>query len=397
MKNHWIEFFNGIITVKVRGLGIERFINQLTRNQIHIWHVKKHGDDGITFRMKLNDIKKLRIAARKSDCKIEFLKRTGLPFIFKRMLKNSGFIFGAIAFFFIVLVLSNMVWGIEIKGADPATEHKIRKELNSMGVKKGMLQFFLDNPEGIQRKLTDNINIITWVGVELKGTTYHLQVVEKTEQKQPEFLSPRNLVAKKKAIIVDMFVEDGKAKVNIHDHVKPGQLLVSGIVGEGERTKIVPAKGEVYGEVWYKTDVTQPLKNTLQVFNGNEQRKYFIKFGDFPIQIWGFGKIDFREFEIESDERKIRFLKWELPISYLHQTIREREEVTRVYSRSEAIEVAKLKARNDIKKHLGENDKIKGEKVLHKSIENGKVKISIHFQVIENIAVEQPIIQGDME
>ncbi len=397
MKNQWLEFFSGIITVKAKGKGKERLINQLTQNQIFIWHVKKHGDDALTFRIKLNDVKKLRAAARKRDCKIEFLKRTGLPFLFKRFLKNSGFILGSLLFLITVLLLSNMVWGIEVKGADPATEHKIRKELNTIGVKKGKLQFFLDNPEAIQRKLTDNINVITWVGVELKGTTYHLQVVEKTDQKQPELLSPRHLIAKKKAVIVDMFIEDGQAQVNIHDHVKPGQLLVSGIVGEGERRKIVPAKGEVYGETWYKTDVIQKLKNTMQVFNGNEKRKYYIKFWNLPIQIWGFGKIEYKEFETESNEKKLRFLKWELPISYLDETIREREEVTRIYSQSEAIEAAKLKARNDIKKLLGENDKIKGEKVLHKSIENGKVKLSIHFQVIENIAEEQPIIQGDTE
>lgn len=397
MKNQWVEIFSGIVTVKVRGKGIERFINMLIRDQIHIWYVKKHGADAVTFKMKLSDIKKLRPIARKSSCKIEFLKRTGLPFLLKRLLKNSGFVAGAILFLAVILLLSNMVWGIEVTGADPATEHKIRKELNAIGVKKGKLQFFLDNPEAIQRKLTDNINAITWVGVELKGTTYHFQVVEKTEQEQPEYLSPRHLVAKKKAVIVDMFVEDGKPQVSVHDHVKPGQLLVSGVIGEGERTKNVPAKGEIYGETWYETTVILPLKSTFQVFNGNEKNRHYLKFGNLPIRIWGFEKIEYQEYEADTDEKNFRFLKWELPISYVKQTLREREEVTRVYSNSEAFDVAKLMARNDIKSRLSENDKIKGEKVLHKSVDNGKVKISIHFQIIENIAIGQPIIQGDTE
>ncbi|MFO1443416.1 sporulation protein YqfD [Bacillus sp. Bva_UNVM-123] len=397
MKNQWIEFFGGFVTVKTKGKGIERFINQLTRNKIHIWQVKQHGIDAVTFKMKLGDIKKLRAIVRKSECKIEFLKRTGFPFLVKRLLKNSGFVMGAIVFFIVILFLSNMVWGIEIKGADPATEYKIRKELHEIGVKKGKLQFFLDNPEAIQRKLTDNINVITWVGVELKGTTYHLQVVEKTEPEQPEYFSPRHLVAKKKAIIVDIFVEEGKPAVNVNDHVKPGQLLVSGFIGEGERTRTVPARGVVYGETWYKTDVTQPLKTTFQVFNGNEKRKYYLKFGNFPIQIWGFGKNEYKEYETEEDEKQIYLLKWKLPISFVNQTIREKEQVTRVYSQSEALEMAKIMARNDIKSRLSENDKIKGEKILHKSVDNGKVKLSIHFQIIENIAVGQPIIQGDTE
>jgi len=32
---------------------------------------------------------------------------------------------------------------------------------------------------------------------------------------------------------------------------------------------------------------------------------------------------------------------------------------------------------------------------LQQEVDNGKVKLSINFQVIENIAEERPIIQGD--
>ncbi|MBY0122333.1 sporulation protein YqfD [Bacillus sp. S/N-304-OC-R1] len=398
MKNLWVEFFGGIVTVKTKGKGIERFINTLTRSGIHVWQVKRHGIEAVTFKMKLKDVKQLRTLVRNSDCRIEFLQRTGLPFVYKRMLKNIGFVIGAPLFLIVILILSNMVWGIEIKGADPATEYKIRKELDEIGVKRGKLQFFLDNVEAIQRKLTDNVKEITWVGVELKGTTYHFQVVEKTEPEKPEYLTPRNLVAKKKAVIVDMFVEEGQPKVSVNDHVKPGQLLVSGIIGEdGQKTKTVPAKGEIFGETWYKTDATVSLKSTFQVFNGNEKQKHFLRIGSLSLPIWGFGKVEFKESETEIYEKKIRFLKWELPISYIHQTTREREQVTRIYSNEEAFEAAKIMARNDIKNRLSENAKIKGEKVLHKSVENGKVTISIHFQIIENIAEAQPIIQGDTE
>ena len=41
--------------------------------------------------------------------------------------------------------------------------------------------------------------------------------------------------------------------------------------------------------------------------------------------------------------------------------------------------------------------KLVGENVLHQSVDNGKVTISIHFQVIENIATGEAIIQGESE
>ncbi|MEX3710954.1 sporulation protein YqfD [Cytobacillus horneckiae] len=397
MKNQWLEFYKGIVKVRTSGRGIERFINMLTRDGISVWNVKSHGTHALTFEMKLEDAKKLRIYARKSECKIEFIKRKGLPFMQKRMLKNSGFLIGAIGFILVIFVLSNMVWGIEIKGANPATEYKMMKQLKEIGVKKGKLQFFIDTPEGIQRHLTNSIEEITWVGVELKGTTYHLQVVEKNEPEKPEYVSPQNLVAKKKGTIVGMFVEEGLPVVKINDFVKPGDLLVSGEMGNDVKVETVAAKGEVFAETWYKSDVSYPLKKTSQVYTGNEKIKHSLNFDLFRLPIWGFGKIGFEQYEVEENEKKFKFLKWELPISYVEKTYRESEQMTKVYDHKEAIEEAKKLARNKIKNDLGENVEIKGENVLHQAVDNGKVTLSIHFQIIENIAEGQPIIQGDTE
>ncbi|MGG0716444.1 sporulation protein YqfD [Robertmurraya massiliosenegalensis] len=397
MRNHWIYFYWGIVTIKVTGNGLERFLNRLTTNGILIWDVKKHGYEAMTFKMSLKDIKKLKSVVKNSGCKVTFLKRTGLPFLIRRLYKNSGFMTGALIFFVVLFILSNMIWGIEIKGADPATEHKIKKELDNIGVKKGKLQFFVEEPEGIQRAVMNAIEEVTWVGVELLGTTYHLQVVEKNMPEEPEKLGPQNLVATKKAVIVDMFVEEGQPKVDIHDYVKPGQLLVSGQIGKEGKTKSVSAKGEVLGETWYKSEVILPLESNLQVFNGNEKRKYSLQIADFSIPIWGFKDHNYKTFEKETKENKFRFLKWELPITYVQDTYRESERVKKLYKNDEAIEVAKEMARADIKNELPEDATIKGEKVLRQTIQNGKVYLIMHFQVIENIAKSYPIIQGESE
>lgn len=391
MKNQWIEFLYGRVTVKVSGRGIERFLNVLTRNGLHIWNVKRHGTDTITFKMRLKDAKNIRHFARKSECSISFLQRSGVPFLVKRLLKNSGFLAGAAVFFLLILFLSNVIWGIDIKGAKPATEYQIRKELDKMGVKIGKVQFFVDNVEAIQKKLTNNIADLTWVGVELRGTTYHFQVVEKNEPKKPELLSPRNLVAKKKATIVRMNIHVGQMVVDKNDQVQPGQLLVSGEIGQEGQTQLVPAEGEVWGETWYTSHVELPLKTNFNVFNGKEEQKYYIEMGKFDIPIWGFGKSKFKESETEKIVHKIHFLKWDLPISYVNKTIREREEITRSYTNKEAEQIALEMAKKEIKTHLDEDAIIKDEKILHKAIKNGKVMLDIHFKIIENIAVGQPI------
>jgi similar to stage IV sporulation protein len=397
MKNQWVEFLFGRVTVKVSGKGIERFLNVLTRNGLHIWNVKRHGTETITFTMRLQDAMKIRYFARKRECTISFLQRSGMPFLFKRLLKNSGFIAGGAIFILLILLLSNVVWGIEVKGAKPATEYQIRKELDKMGVKIGKVQFFVENVEGIQRNLTNNISNLTWVGVELKGTTYHLQVVEKKEPEKPEQLAPQNLVAKKKAIIANMYIENGQKLVDVNDHVQPGQILVSGVIGNEGQTQLIAAKGEVWGETWYKSNVELPLETNFKVFTGQEKQKHSLIFGDFEIPIWGFGKLEFTEYETERNVRKIHFLKWDLPISFGNETLREREEITRTYTQKQAEEHALELAKKEIKSSLDEDAIIKDQKILHKEIKNGKVILDIHFKVIENIAVGNPIPEETTE
>lgn len=397
MRNKWFHFFEGIVTVKLTGKGQERVINILTRQNIPIWDIKRHGHETITFKIQFKNALKLRHYLRGTPCKMEFLKRTGLPFFIKKMLNFQGFIMGALLFFVTIFLLSNMVWGVEIDGASPEIEHKIRKELNEMGVQRGKFLFLLDNPEGIQRKLTSSIEDLTWVGVKLQGTKYYLQVVERNIPKVEKTSNPQNLVATKKAIIVDMFVEEGQPMVDIYDHVKPGQILVSGEIGREGEKKLVAAKGEVWGETWYKTDVVLPLKSTFQVMTGKEMGKHYIIIGQKKLPIWGFWQELYDNYETERVEKKFRFYKWELPITYLREIIRESNKEERIYSEDEGVEMAKEMARIDMKNQLPEDAKIKGENILHQSIENGKVYLSIHFQVIENIAKSYPIIQGELE
>jgi similar to stage IV sporulation protein len=395
MKNQWTNYYTGYVKVKAYGRGTERLINMLTRRGLHIWDVKRVGSESLIFHMDLRDLSKLRQIIRKSDCKVKFMQGKGAPFLIKRVMKNSGFLAGMIAFLLCIFILSNMVWGIKVEDAKPATEHAIRKELDKMGVKIGKVQFFVDDVDTIQRKLSDRIGALTWVGVELKGTTYHFRVVEKRQPKEVEKTSSQNLVASKKAIITDMFVQKGQSKVKINDYVIKGQLLVSGMIGKEEKPEIVSAQGVIKGKTWYKAQVEVPLKTKFSVYNGNEMSKHFLKMGSFSLPVWGFKDPGYKKQVKETTVRPVHFLQWDLPVSYKVVTLRSKDDIVRSYTKKEAIQEAKKMARADLRKQLEEEDQITEEKILHESIENGKVKLSIHYQVIEDIAVGQPIIQGD--
>ncbi|MDQ0231596.1 sporulation protein YqfD [Metabacillus malikii] len=395
MRNQWTSFILGNVKVSIDGRGTERFINDCVREGIEVWKVSRGKQDNLTFYIKNRDIHALRTVVRKNECRCKFERRLGFPFIIKRTARNSGFAVGLLAFLIVIFALSNMVWGVKVEGASPETEHLIKKELSRIGVKTGKFQFFIDNPDKIQKSLTDNIQQITWVGVELTGTTYHLKVVEKNEPEEAELVSPRHIIAEKEATIAKMFVEQGQPMTTLHEHVKKGQILVSGLIGKEDDQKQVAAKAEIFGETWYKSTITIPLKTTFKVLTGEDKVNHSLKVGSIKLPIWGLKKPEFTEFEVEKDTRNLKFLNFTLPLAYEKETYFQKEEVTRDYTLKQAKEAALDRGRKQIEHKLDEEEKVIGEKVLHETNENGKVKLTVLYQVLENIVKTTPIVQGD--
>lgn len=391
MKNLWLGKVAGHITVKIEGKGLERLINKLIREKVRIWNVKRHNEELITFQMFIKDVTYLREAVHYHRVKVRFIKKAGLPFYIKRMKKNTGFFIGAVIAMAMILILSNMIWDIQIKGASPEVEYKINNQLKQLGVKKGNLQFLIDDPLTLQRKLSRMNEDITWIGVELKGTTYHFQVVEKEQPEEQEKQGPQHIIAKKEAVIVDYFVEKGQPVISVHDFVKPGQLLVSGIIGKEDEPEYVSAKGEILGKTWYDTKVEVQLQNEFELLTGKEMKKTGIKIGDYSIPIWGLKKEQYKKVQIESDETYLKFFKWSLPIAFVKTTIREVETHEKTYTEKEAEKLALSIAKKDLVKSIPKDAQIVGEKVLHQKVENGKLKLLISYDVVENIAKAVPI------
>ncbi len=395
MKNQWTNTITGYIKVKIEGQGTERFINRMLKENIQVWNAKNMGTETVVFYIKLSDVPNLRKAVRNSGCKVSFLERRGGPFFALKLKKYSGLVVGVMMFFMIIFILSNMIWGIKIEGASPAIEHQISKELDEMNIKVGKLQFAIGDMEDIQKELSERVPSITWIGVQLEGTTFHFQVVEKKQPKKNSADLYVNLISAKKATIVQTMVERGQGLVEKHQVVNKGQILVSGFVGREDNQKFVGAKGKVMAETWYKTTVEVPLETNLYVFNGDAKSKYSLSLGNFDMPIWGFGEHNFKEYEVEEDQKTFKFLKWELPVAYHKKIYRSKEKVTRVYTKSEAEKQALKMGKKDVLKIAPDEATIMNEKILKNQLGNGKVKMTIHYQVLENIAIGQPMIQGD--
>ena len=145
------------------------------------------------------------------------------------------------------------------------------------------------------------------------------------------------------------------------------------------------------GEVWYESEVTVPLKQNQPVLTGDNYTEKYLSIGNVNVKVSGFFHKPFSHAIKSENSTSLSWTKDFLSLGMKTVTYREDAMHESVINEQDAISLGKKFARDNLQKSLDASARIKEEKVLHQSLENGKVYIKIHFVVIENIAVEQAI------
>nr|WP_026681183.1 sporulation protein YqfD [Priestia megaterium] len=406
MKHIQESVVTGYVTISVIGKRPELFFQQCTSSGIRVWNVRKTESDVCEGNIKLSDIKQVKQLRSRTVYKIRFTNRKGYPFFIRRFLRKKELLLGFICSVLLILFLSNILWEVKITGVPKDIEEKISKQLEQYGIHAGTWIFSLDSPKEIQQQLLDDVPELLWVGINQKGTTFFLEGVEKVVVKEEENPGPRNLVASKKGIIKKMYVSSGVPKVQVNDYVHPGDILVSGKMSdksteeddakkEEKKVDYVAADGEITATTWYEVKVTVPLNASSEQLTGNKEKKFYLGFGNFQLPIWGFKTPEYTYDQREITENPIRFLKWELPVKMIETLISEKTYKKDERTKNQAIKTGIKQAKEELRLQLGPEAQILSEKVLHESVERGKVKLNLYMSVEENIVETQPLRQGD--
>ncbi|MFD2369709.1 sporulation protein YqfD [Brevibacillus sp. GCM10020057] len=392
MRNGLKEWVDGHVTITVRGKRFERLLNMAIRNGFRIWNIRRVGEELTRCDILIRDYVRLRPLLRETGCRSHVEGRGGLPFWLIRLRKRAGLVIGAFLFFLGLYMLSSFVWTVEVSGTRHMDPQKVLQAAEKVGIKEGAWKVKLKEPLVMQKELMGLLPEVTWVGVEIQGTKVRLQVVEKDAPVKPLPTSPRHLVAKKRAVISTILPEVGRSQVAVNQLVEKGQVLISGIIGNETRQQAVSARGKVRGEVWYVSDVSVPLTQTMYRLTGEKQERQYLLVGPYAVQVWPWSKQTFAHAEQTESRFVPSYAGFISPLGWKTVHASETEPVQYRLSVQEATELAKRFAREDILRKAGKDATISDEKVLHSTTENGKVYLSIHFSVIEDIAVEQPIV-----
>ncbi|KIL44448.1 sporulation protein YqfD [Jeotgalibacillus soli] len=387
----------GTVLVTVKGDAHAIVIRRLHEAGVPLRQIKVIQANKIEFLVTIQSLSAVRKAAYRSGCRIDLKQSGGLVFFAKKMFTIRSFLLWMLIAVGIVIVLSQFLWSIELAGATPEIQQEVKEALKEQGIRSGRLQRSLPKENDVASALYKHVDKLSWMGMEWKGTTLIIRLKEKQGMLFEENNQPSHIVAAKTGTIQSMLIEAGQPIEKVNSVVKKGQIIVSGLVGREEDQKAVASKGVVLAETWYEVNVAMPLTLTREELTGEETTRMYLHFQDWRSPPLHIKPVPYKRSIEEVTEHDFKLFGKELPFRRSNVHYLEVERKKESIDRKQAINIALKVARKEVLSLIGGIGHIQNEKILHEQIENGKVKLTIYFQTIEDIAEVKPFTEETRE
>lgn len=369
------------VKIKITGKNPNYFLNELIKRNINIYDLSKTYKELIVIISYEDYLKLLEI---KTTYKIKIIKRFGIIRIKELIKRYLSYIIFFIIGIIINIILSNIIFNIEVIHPKKEIINLLENDLKELGIKKYSFKKY--NLKKIKEKiLLKEKDKIEWLEIENIGTKYIIRVEERKLNKEEKECSPRNIVSKKEAIILEIKSSSGEIVKKINDYVSPNEVIISGLIHNKEDiVSIRCAEGIVYGETWYKVKLSIPKEYIIEELTNKNRFGINIKLFNKNIDINNKYK-SFKRNNITTLHSNI------IPININFTKYLETKIIKRIYTINNVDDIALKLAEKEINKKLRKDEEVLSKKVLKKSINNSKIEIEVFLKVKEDITNYQDI------
>ncbi len=367
------------ISLNIKGKNINRFIKKLRTKRIEILSLKYKNPneaDIIIYKKDYETVLKI-----KSIYDVTELDVFGLIKIKRKIKISKHLIILTIIAFAIFLFFTHVIFDVEVIHSNKDIRNLLLNELKAEGIKKLSFKKSYNEISKIKEKILNKYpDKIEWLEIEENGTKYTVRVEERTIVKEDENNTPRNIVAGKDGVLKKVIAEKGDIVKDMNDYVKKGDMIINGELIFNEKvTGKVKAEGKAYAEVWYVTKTEYPFATYTETETGKTKEVYAIKFLNHTFE---FTLHKFKTKKIEEEDIVKHPL---IPLKLVKQKQKETKVTDQILTVEEAINKAKEKAENDIKKNLSKDEYIIRSKYLKSTVKESIVEVEMFFAVYEDI------------
>ena len=374
--------------IKIMCRNPKQFLKELINKKIDLYDIEINKKSLIVI-INESDLPKIdKIKYIHKTSVVGYYGKKKIIYFFK---KNNLFIISIIMGILINILLSNLIFSIEIETSNQKLKRIIEKDLKDNNIEKYHLKLTNKKKRLTKDKiLSKEHNIIEWLEIVEQGTKYIIKVQERKTNLEEEKCYPRNIVAKKTATIRKISSSAGEIVKKENDFVEKNEVLISGLIYNKE--KIVSKRcaiGKIYGEVWYNVQVQ---------INENERKETLTNKSNYGVALNIFNKEFYfnNKYKIFQKKQYNIISSRIIPINISIVKYEEMKIINKKNNIQDIDEYAMKIATEKINNKLS-NPKIINKKVLKKQLENSKIIVDIFFAVEEDITSYQDIREVDIE
>ena len=286
------NYLRGAVRFRCQSLAPERVLNLCAVHEIPFWDVKWETPEQFTLYTTREGALRLEEAAAECGAVLRRLEERGAPAALGRM-RRRYVLWCALGLLLALYGYGSLfIWDFQVTGNDTVPTEKILRALEHNGVAIGTRSLSFDQEE-LRNHVLLELGDISWLSVNVKGCTAHVQVVER--RRPPEIVDrsrPANVVAARDGLVTKLEALDGRALVAAGAVVTRGQLLISGVSDSpSDGVRFMRGSGRVYARTWYTLSVLVPLTTAEKTGEGETARRVALDVGKQRIKIYGKGSM----------------------------------------------------------------------------------------------------------
>lgn len=387
MKDKIFRIFSSSIKIRVTGRNVNNFIKRLVKSKINIMRVIPISYKEVDIIIDYNDLEK--IEKLKSIYDIKIINYYGKLKILKLLKKNIFIISFLILGLFIIYILSNIIFSVEIIHSNSKIIKLLEEELEEHGIEKYSFVKDYNEIEKIEMEiLENNKDALDWLEIIREGTKYIVRVEERIINSNIDDNKNYDIVASKNAVIKYIQAESGEKIKEVNTYIKKGEIIISSNITMPSNEKIQStAKGKVVGETWYTVDTEYPYYYNEVLYTGNKKKVLVFNFINKRIAFFDFDKY-------KSFDKNVKYIFQNnfIPVSLSYEYQYETEVINDIYTYEEAkekaIEVAKKKLLDKYKNIIDINKVT----VISEEDMTSKIKLSLFISADEDITEYREVI-----
>ncbi len=385
MNDFW-RFLSGYITIMLSGTDSEQLLNAAAKKRINIWGLR-YSKGKIIGNISVKNFKKLRHIKRGIKCRVKIIKKRGFCFICQKYKKRTGFIVGLFMFVFLLNLMSQFIWIINVEGIETISEKEILESCNELGISEGILSSKIDTKNDAERLLLIHEGL-AWGSLNVEGCVLTVNLTEIKASDREERKAPSNIKASYTGVISKIDVTTGNVAVKVGDLVSKGDLLVSGIVEQYGSTHFLHSAGEIFAKTERKFVEEANFVQQIKIEQKTKTRSG-IEFFGIKIPLY-FGSVK-GEYNSKINIKQLSLFKKRIPITIFEKKYNPLTKKTVEYTSSQLEERLNKAIETRVKKSNFESAKELSRDVIN--TDKG-IRLEVTYLCEENIAVQDDILMG---